>query len=316
MHPIEKRSNSLTRLLKNPFFLCYALLYIAFLILLKTIEGFELAEPILILLIIGVGFSALAWLATKGLSPLAFLVKRPSSESILLVLYLLLVFVPFLTWGGNFIRDTFTTEPSKSMVVLAAKLIVAVLIPLLLFRQLWGYRLRDFISFSFSRKKHLLVALWMSLVLVVFQVVLGSGLLHVRQAGFAAWQLAIGIPFAFLMLIVEVGLVEEFFFRVLIQSRFAALCRSEVAGVVLMSLIFGLAHAPGMYLRGAEQTSIGASPSMLMAVGYSIVVTSMTGFFLGILWARTRNLVILMLIHAAGDLLPNTVEITRNWFGW
>jgi membrane protease YdiL (CAAX protease family) len=43
-------------------------------------------------------------------------------------------------------------------------------------------------------------------------------------------------------------LVEEFFFRALLQARLAAYFRSEVTGVVLMSLIFGFAHVPGFVL--------------------------------------------------------------------
>ena len=146
----KKRSCSLIGLLKNPFVISYIVLYIVFLVLLGTVEGFGFTEPILILLIIGVGFSTLAWWVTKGGEPLTLPVKQPASECGLLVLYLLIVVVPFLTWGMDLIQSTFAIEPLRSLVVLAAKLTVAVLVPLLLFGQLWGYRLRDFISFSFD----------------------------------------------------------------------------------------------------------------------------------------------------------------------
>ena len=108
------------------------------------------------------------------------------------------------------------------------------------------------------------------------------------------------------------GVVEEFFFRVLLQSRLSAALRSELGGIVLMSLIFGLVHAPGLYLRtSATQEGLAAHPSLLMAVGYSIVITSVAGFFLGVLWARTRNFLVLILVHAATDLLPNTLPTLR-----
>jgi membrane protease YdiL (CAAX protease family) len=120
------------------------------------------------------------------------------------------------------------------------------------------------------------------------------------------------LPISFLWLLIEVGLVEEFFFRAFIQSRLAAFFRSEVTGIVLSCLIFGLAHAPGLVLRGAGIISpVGESPSILLGVGYSIVILSVTGFGLGIVWARTRNLLVLMVIHAAGDLLPNFGELVE-----
>jgi membrane protease YdiL (CAAX protease family) len=44
-----------------------------------------------------------------------------------------------------------------------------------------------------------------------------------------------------------------------------------------------------------------------MAVGYSIVLPSLAGLFLGVLWMRTKNFAVLVIVHAAGDLLPNLV---------
>ena len=45
--------------------------------------------------------------------------------------------------------------------------------------------------------------------------------------------------------------MEEFFFRVLLQTRLSAVLKSKLGGIVLASLIFGLARAPGLYLRTA-----------------------------------------------------------------
>ena len=98
------------------------------------------------------------------------------------------------------------------------------------------------------------------------------------------------------------------------QSRVAAYLKSESAGIVIAALLFGLAHAPGLYLRGAGANSeLGSDPSLLLSVGFSIVVLSAAGLFLGILWSRTRNLLLVMLIHAAVDLLPNFDEFAHVW---
>jgi membrane protease YdiL (CAAX protease family) len=51
------------------------------------------------------------------------------------------------------------------------------------------------------------------------------------------------------------------------------------------------------------------------AVGYSIVMTSLTGLFLGVLWMRTKNFVVLVIVHAAGDLLPNLAPWMRAFHG-
>jgi CAAX protease family protein len=114
--------------------------------------------------------------------------------------------------------------------------------------------------------------------------------------------------------VIEVGLVEEFFFRALVQSRLAARCKSEVSGVVLMSLVFGLAHAPGFIFRqGGTLEGLGPNPTALDAIAYSIIVLAISGISFGVIWARTKNLLALMLLHAVGDLLPNFADFTKVW---
>ncbi|GEM_PF-5583970 len=77
-----------------------------------------------------------------------------------------------------------------------------------------------------------------------------------------------------------VGLVEEFFFRTILQTRLSAYFKSEVAGVVLMAIIFGLAHAPGLIFRGAgEVERLGTSPSVLDSIAYTLVIMSTAGLF-------------------------------------
>ncbi len=296
---------------RNPFVLGYLALYATFFLLLLKVERFAAGEALAVLLIVGVAFSALAWQLTKNATPLAFFVKSPAAESALLVAYLFLV-AGFLAGGLNAVQKFFPAEPLHSLVLLAAKLSLFVLAPLGLLMGFWKYRVRDFAAPGWRR--HLGVVFWMSLVWILFQIVFGRGRFEIQRLGAGTGLLALATPLAFLWLTIEVGLVEEFFFRTLLQSRLAALLRSEVAGIVLMSLVFGLVHAPGLYFRPASTLeAVGTSPSVLMAVGYSVVVTSVTGFFLGILWARTKNLVALALIHAAADLVPNLAQIVRAW---
>jgi len=95
---------------------------------------------------------------------------------------------------------------------------------------------------------------------------------------------------------------------VLLQTRLTAMLKSEIAGIVLASLLFGLVHAPGFYRRTAmTQEGLSTHPALWMAVGYSIVITSVAGFVFGVLWSRTRNFLLLVVVHAAADLLPNLV---------
>jgi membrane protease YdiL (CAAX protease family) len=148
----------------------------------------------------------------------------------------------------------------------------------------------------------------MSLAAVLMQSLLGRGLRDIRGAHLPLCVLVVAAPLSFVWLAVEVGIVEEFFFRVLLQERLAVALRSPWGGLVVATVLFGLVHAPGFFLRpSATQEGLGSHPSLLMAVGYSIVLTSLGGLFLGVLWMRTKNFAVLVIVHAAGDLLPNLV---------
>jgi len=290
----------------------YLMLWVGSVVVIHTKAGLALSEPLLILAVVGVGFSSLAWLLTRRSEPLPFEVKRPRTECSLLAAYLVVV-VLFLTWGIDALESAVQREPWQMLALLGAKLVLFVLLPVVLFYALWKYKIHDLIAGA-PVPNHLRVTLWMSLALILFQVAFGRGVSEIRHSGLPVWAVAAGIPFAYAWLLLEVGLVEEFFFRVLLQSRLTALLRSETAGILLMALLFGLAHAPGLHFRTAVTLEgLGPSPAWLVAIGYSIGITSVAGIFLGVLWARTRNILVVILVHAAGDLVPNLVHFVRAW---
>lgn len=290
----------------------YAILYTSLLLAMHRYLGFELAEPLLVLAVMGVGFSILAWIVTRNAIPLPFAVMHPARESGMLLLYLLPT-TAYLSWGRNLLGRFRMPEPRLSVLILVIKLSVFVAIPAAILLIIWKYRWQELFVFK-NAASHWHAALWMSLAMLVFQCVFGRGIRDIQQSGFPVSTLVTAAPLVYFFLLLEVGLVEEFFFRVLLQSRLSAWLKSEAAGIVGMSILFGLAHAPGFYYRAvATQEALGGHPSWLMAIGYSIVITSTAGLFLGVLWMCTRNLLLLMIVHAAGDFIPNLVPMLRNW---
>jgi membrane protease YdiL (CAAX protease family) len=123
----------------------------------------------------------------------------------------------------------------------------------------------------------------------------------------------IALSLCFLWNFIEVGLVEEFFFRAVLQSRIAILLKSKGAGILISGLIFGLAHAPGLYLRGAGSEGVHEQLPFLFWASYTVTVMSLAGIFLGIIWQHTRNLWLVMAIHAMVDLLPNLADFIHSW---
>ena len=294
----------------------------AFAILLGN-QSFEITGAVIVLVVFGIVLPLIAWMATRHTIPLSISIQSGPPELIVLIAYVVVLSL-YLIGGPQWIDQHLPSGwidslRIKSVITLTKKLIVFVAIPFAIFRFSFGYRVRDFgvqrEGLSALCRSHLPVVLVVGGAFLAFQYFVSGGGAAFRREHFTASQLLLGLPLCFIWLLFEVGLVEEFFFRALVQSQLAAAFKSELSGIVLMSLIFGLAHAPGFVFRHAgELEGLGPNPSALDAVAYSIVVLAVSGITFGVIWARTKNLFALMLVHAAGDLLPNFGSFIRTWF--
>lgn len=298
------------------------ILYVcSFAVLLRN-KSFDPTGAVIVLALFGGLFPLLAWIATRRALPLLVSVRPSTSQLIVLTGYIIALSL-YLIGGPQWIDQhlpSFWTGSLriKFFVSLAKKLVVFVAIPFATFRFGFGYRIRDFgiqrEGLRALRRGHLPVVLIVGGAFLTFQYFFSGGGAVFRHGHFTVYQLLLGLPFCFIWLLVEVGLVEEFFFRALVQSQLAAAFRSELSGIVLMSLVFGLAHAPGFIFRHAgEVEGLGLNPTTLDAIAYSIVALAISGITFGVIWARTKNIFALILIHAAGDLLPNFDSFIQTW---
>lgn len=319
---MQDTANSFQRFSRNRILIGALILYAcAFAILLRN-KSFEATGAVIVLVVFGGVFPLLAWVASLRAVPLSISVRSGTSELIVLTGYIIALSL-YLIGGPQWIDQHLPSFWIDSIrirffVNLLKKLVVFVAIPFAIFRFAFGYRIRDFglqrEGLRALRGNHLSVVLVVGGAFLAFQYFVSGGGAAFRHGHFSAYQLLLGLPLCFIWLLVEVGLVEEFFFRALVQSRLAAAFKSEVSGFVLMSLVFGLAHAPGFIFRHAGAVEgLGSNPSALDAIAYSIVVLAISGITFGVIWARTKNLLALALVHAAGDLLPNFADFLKTW---
>jgi len=294
----------------------------SFAVLLQN-KSFDTTGAIVVVIVFGIAFPLIAWIATRRAIPLSISIKPSNHQLTILIGYIVVVSLYLVggpQWIDQHLPSHWIDSPRiHSFITTGKKLLVFVVIPFAIFRFGFGYRVRDFgiqhEGVRALRGSHLPVVLVVGGAFLCFQYFASSGGAAFRREHFTAFQLFVSLPLCFVWLFIEAGLVEEFFFRGLVQSHFAAAFKSEVSGVVLMSLIFGLAHAPGFIFRHAgEVEGLGSNPSAIDSIAYSIVVLAVSGITFGIIWARTKNLFALMLIHAAGDLLPNFGTFVRTWF--
>ena len=281
-------------------------------------DALPVEEAVMLLLIVGAGFSFLSWVTTIGIRPIAPAIPRPTAET-LVMLVLVAALATWLVWGkgwvDSLIADLAVDAAGFGPLLgeLVVKLIIFVAAPFLVMRTLFGHGPA---VFGLGREawqrlwgREGVAAVAIGAAICAFQYVAGSGAAPIRNGEISGTALWVGLPLSFLWLLLVVGLVEEFFFRGIVQTRLAALFRSEFSGLCAMALIFGLVHAPGIVLRGGGAIEgLGSSPDWATAAAYVIVVQSVAAFYFGIFWMRTRNLPAVMVIHALTDLLPNLQE--------
>jgi len=302
----ERVEDCTSSIRSRTYVVAYFALWAIVLISLRTLEGFDASEALTALVILGVIFPALAMLATRRVSALPYVVHQPGIEAVVLMMYLVMIAWVLVSGFGRIAR--IGTEPLHSVVLLGVKLVAFVGVPSAITLALGHYRFAELLPISL-RWHDIRPGLWMAMAALLMQSFLGRGLHDIREGHLPVWILAVATPLSFAWLVIEVGVVEEFFFRVLLQERLAAVLQSSWGGLVVAAVLFGLLHAPGFYLRpAATQEALGSHPSLFMAVGYSIVLTSLAGLFLGVLWMRTKNFAVLVIAHAAGDVLPNLVS--------
>jgi membrane protease YdiL (CAAX protease family) len=291
----------------------YALLYIGSLAWLSRSSGFETGEALGGLIVFGLGFSLAAWAATIGITPRHTPVRDSRRETGLIIgdlaLFALIVLGPGLSW----VKAQAPDGRIEEVVVLLFKLVTMVALPVWLFGRI-GVPWRETLRIDPLTRAEWRVFLIMAVLLLGLQLVAGQGPKTIRALDASPGLIALAVLPAFAWMSLEAGLTEEVLFRVLLQTRLSAWLRSGIAGIVAMALLFGLAHAPGLVLRGAHlMEGMTSAPDALSAAAYTIAVVSPIGLMFGVLWARTRSLTLVVLLHGWTDLVPNLAPFVKTW---
>lgn len=291
----------------------YGACYLASLAALATQPGFSLAEPLFVLVVLGVAFPLLAVVLTRNAAMPKARRSISGAEGVSVLAYLAVFAVAVLGFGFSAINTAWPAEPAQSAVKLAVKLLTMVALPVALLA-LFGHRWRDTLAPGWRWDRHGRALIGVGLALLAFQAVFGRGLHGLGALDPTLATLAWAIPLCFAWQTLEAGLCEEVLFRAVLQTRLAALLKSELAAICIGALLFGLAHAPGLYLRGASlMEGADAHPTLLWSAAYSIAIVSPAGLLFGVLWSRTRSLALVVVLHGLTDTLPGLPGFIEMW---
>jgi membrane protease YdiL (CAAX protease family) len=249
-------------------------------------------------------------LTAKAVPP-KITVARPKLELWVILGFLGFYAVAFLGWGMSATRAVFPAGREQDLLVLAVKLLVHVAVPALLLAAL-GAKIAPLFSFRTGWWVFWLPLLVLGAAILGMLCFVSPALSEIEALHASVLTLLWAAPLSFMWLAIEAGLCEEFLFRAVLQTRLAAALKSEAGAVVAGALLFALAHVPGLYLRGHPGVD-GYSPDPVRVISFTVGVLSPVAVLFGTLWARTRNLLLIVLLHAAVDVLPNLSDFVKTW---
>lgn len=301
--------------LTEPLALVSAGVYlIALLLAVARRKTFPLVETLTVMLIVGVGFTALVAFLVPLPTSLPTQTSVPPGQLIFVLIYLLffaLLLIPGVPpWSPPGWKDPYLKHKLFTMIY---KLVISVVIPLVGLRLFWS---AGWASLGFSKgdlPNQLLSAGLLILLLGGFNFLVGGAAAPLRKRQFSLGVSLGGLGIAFLWNLLETGLVEEFFFRAFLQARLVSFFDSPAGGILAASLLFGVAHAPGIYLRkGGKESPLGENPALLDTLLYAVLALGSTGWFTGLLYWRTQSLLAPVLVHAAIDAVAHAAEFIKG----
>jgi membrane protease YdiL (CAAX protease family) len=274
-------------------------------------KGVDWTLPTISLMVFGAALPLLSLPLTRKAAPPKIAVTRPALELWAVLGFLVLYAVGFLVWGMSATRGVFPAGREQELLVLVVKLLVHVAAPALLLAAL-GAKVAPLFSSRAGRP-----GFWPPLLvlgtIILALLCLVSPALSVFEALLAsAATLVWAGPASFIWLAIEAGLCEEFLFRAVLQTRLAAVLKTEAGAVVTGAVLFALAHAPGLILRGHAGVD-GYSPDPVQVLAFTVGVLSPVAVLFGTLWAGTRSLLLIILLHASVDVLPNLSDFVKIW---
>jgi membrane protease YdiL (CAAX protease family) len=274
-------------------------------------KGADWTLPTVSLVVFGVALPLLSLPLTRKAAPPKIAVARPALELWAIIGFLIIYAVAFLGWGMSATRAALPAGREQELLVMVVKLLVHVAAPALLLAAL-GAKIAPLFSLGVGRPGFWPPLLVLGAIILALLCVVSPALSQISALHASALTLAWAGPAAFIWLAIEAGLCEEFLFRAVLQTRLAAVLKTEVGAVVTGAVLFALAHVPGLFLRGHPGVD-GYSTDLVQVTAFTIAVLSPIALLFGTLWARTRSLLLIVLLHAAVDVLPNLADFVRTW---
>lgn len=275
------------------------------------ITGADWTFPLVSLAIFGVGLSSIGWLTSRGAKTQAIAVEHPARQSAALIVYLALYAALFLGAGMGALRENIPEGRLQDLAVMGVKILVHIVLPAILLTTIGG-RLAPLLKSQIGGAPFWRTLIVVGAIVLALLSIVSPSLKQIEATNASLATLAWAAPASFIWISIEAGLNEEFLYRAILQTRLSALFKSAWTGIAVTSILFGLAHAPGLFLRGGPETD-GWSTDPVQVIAYTIATLAPISVFFGFAYARTKSLLLVVLLHGLVDVLPNMADFIRTW---
>ena len=179
------------------------------------------------------------------------------------------------------------------------KIVMLLILPSFIYFGIWRYTFKDLL-YGWTPDARNIIA---TIVLVILGFFLNASHLPSisRQIG-KVDQLPLRLTLGVFMPLFTAGLPEELFYRGYLQTRLEKITHRGIA-ILITSILFMAWHLPSRYLlsKGVEGQS-GSWGQVILHTGLPVFIISL---LFGYLWSRNRNIIVLILLHWAIDILPS-----------
>ncbi|MDI1321888.1 MAG: CPBP family intramembrane metalloprotease [Algoriphagus sp.] len=188
------------------------------------------------------------------------------------------------------------------------KFVLLLLIPFFVFFVSWGYRSKDLLL----RIQPTLRNVGAGLLFILLGFFLNAGHIRPIQQNFFLFEDSIlRLVTGVMMPLFIAALPEELFFRGYLQTRLEKKW-NRFSAILISTLLFTAWHLPTRYLLSdGVEGQAGDLEGILLNTGLPVFII---GLLFAMHWSRYRNIILLILVHWAIDILPSVSSYFKIQF--
>ena len=289
---------TILKLLKTPLAYLFTGVYFVAVLVQSNYKAIRGAEPIAVFIIFFCILPAAIFLISKSAVKQQIVIVNKRQETLLVVFYFFGWLMLFMLLGNYLLSNNYLSNGFGFWGLL-------VVVPFIYLSKR-GYRLSDFGIAKSKFSQNIRISFLACLLVGALLLLLTPGGKFIMQGTAPVNALVISFCISFGYAFLFAGFFEEFFFRGIVQTRLSQYFDSDIKGILLASMLFGIYHLPFQFYNEGM-----ANGNLLYALSNTLTEQMIAAPIFGILWSRTHNLIAPVMLHSLIDaisLMPQIVE--------